>query len=175
MTLVAAAVLLVAIAIGVVLIHRLNAQHDERIATFHYGDALPGIGRRTRRHRRGTVDAIGPTRPSTTATADDMGFGTTGDDEGRHVMATLRERKSYREKIMRALYEAAEGNRLLGVDGVKLRNDLGIPEQDLAAACTYLAGEGWVVVDWARGNTPAMITLTHQGIRRMETEEEQRG
>ncbi|MFE1308518.1 hypothetical protein [Streptomyces sp. NPDC058755] len=90
-------------------------------------------------------------------------------------MATLRERKTYREKIMRAVYEAAEGNRLLGVDGVKLRNDLGIPEQDLAAACTYLAGEGWVVVDWARGNTPAMITLTHQGIRQMETQEEERG
>ncbi|MEU5532131.1 hypothetical protein [Streptomyces sp. NPDC020362] len=90
-------------------------------------------------------------------------------------MATLRERKTYREKIMRAVYEAAEGNRLLGVDGMELRNDLGIPEQDLAAACTYLAGEGWVVVDWARGNTPAMITLTHQGIRRMETAEEERG
>ncbi|GED88577.1 hypothetical protein ACFC08_16775 [Streptomyces sp. NPDC056112] len=90
-------------------------------------------------------------------------------------MATLRERKTYREKIMRALYQATEGDRLLGVDGAKLRNDLGIPEQDLAAACTYLAGEGWVVVDWARGNTPAMVTLTHQGIRQMETEEEERG
>ncbi|MFD7133772.1 hypothetical protein [Streptomyces sp. NPDC059894] len=89
-------------------------------------------------------------------------------------MATLGERKAYREQIMRALYRAAEGNRLLGVDGVKLRDDLGIPEQDLAAACTYLAGEGWVVVDWGRGNTPAMITLTHQGIRQMETEEEGR-
>ncbi|MEV7861079.1 hypothetical protein AB0O86_20165 [Streptomyces hirsutus] len=90
-------------------------------------------------------------------------------------MAILRDRKTYREKIMRALYEAAEGNRLLGVDGAKLRNDLGIPEQDMAAACTYLVDEGWVVVDWARGNTPAMITLTHQGIRRMEAEEEGRG
>ncbi|WP_406729685.1 hypothetical protein WJ438_14100 [Streptomyces sp. GD-15H] len=89
-------------------------------------------------------------------------------------MAILRERKMYREKIMRALYQAAEGNRLLGVDGAKLRNDLGIPEQELAAACTYLAGEGWVVVDWGRGNTPAMITLTHQGIRQLETEEEER-
>ncbi|MEU5611337.1 hypothetical protein ACI2L4_06800 [Streptomyces sparsogenes] len=87
-------------------------------------------------------------------------------------MAVLRERKGYREKIMRALYQAAEGNRLLGVDGAKLRDDLGIPEEDLAAACTYLADEGWVVVDWGRGNTPEMITLTHQGIRRMETEEE---
>ncbi|MFC5672714.1 MULTISPECIES: hypothetical protein [Streptomyces] len=89
-------------------------------------------------------------------------------------MGILRERKTYREKIMRALYQAAEGNRLLGVDGAKLRTDLGIPEQDLAAACTYLAGKGWVVVDWGRGDTPARITLTHQGIRQMETEEKER-
>nr|WP_055571364.1 hypothetical protein [Streptomyces prasinopilosus] len=74
---------------------------------------------------------------------------------------------------MRVLYRAAEGDRLLGVDGAKLRNDLGIPEQDLAAACTYLAGEGWVVVDWGRDDTPSMVTLTHQGLRRMETEEEE--
>ncbi|MEU5078363.1 hypothetical protein HB370_20905 [Streptomyces sp. DSM 40868] len=87
-------------------------------------------------------------------------------------MAVLRERKGYREKIMRALYQAAEGNRLLGVEGAKLRDDLGIPAPDLAAACSYLAGEGWVVVDWGRGNTPEMITLTHRGIRRMETDEE---
>ncbi|MET9449824.1 hypothetical protein [Streptomyces cinerochromogenes] len=90
-------------------------------------------------------------------------------------MAILRDRKTYRERIMQALYQAAEGNRLLGVDGAKLRTDLGIPEQDMAAACMYLADEGWVVVDWGRGNTPAMITLTHQGIRQMETQEEGRG
>ncbi|GAA2353056.1 hypothetical protein GCM10010246_47260 [Streptomyces cuspidosporus] len=99
-------------------------------------------------------------------------FGPAEGGGGGHIMAVLRERKGYREKIMRALYQAAEGNRLLGVDGAKLRGDLGIPEEDLAAACTYLADEGWVVVDWGRGNTPEMITLTHQGIRRMETEEE---
>ncbi|MGW7546173.1 hypothetical protein ACWGKQ_34465 [Streptomyces sp. NPDC054770] len=56
MTLIAVAVLLVVIAVGVVLIHRLNAQHGERIAAFHYSDALPGIGRRLRRHRRRAAD-----------------------------------------------------------------------------------------------------------------------
>ncbi|MER7181415.1 hypothetical protein ABT404_18360 [Streptomyces hyaluromycini] len=56
MTLVAVAVLLVVIAVGVVLIHLLNVQHDERIAAFHYSDALPGIGRRLRGHRRRTAD-----------------------------------------------------------------------------------------------------------------------
>lgn len=88
-------------------------------------------------------------------------------------MATLRERKNYREAIMKALYEAVEGNRLLGITGAKLRDELQVPEQDLAAACAYLAGEGLITVDWARGNTPAMAMLTHQGIRLMEGEEEE--
>lgn len=66
-------------------------------------------------------------------------------------MATLHERKHYREAIMKTLYEATEGNRLLGVTGAKLRDDLGIPEQDLAAACTYLVGEGLVTADWTPG------------------------
>ena len=175
MTVIAVAVLLLLIAVGVVLIHQLNGQHDERIAAFHYGDVLPGIGRRPGRHRRSAVDATVPTRPTTKATADDIGFGPTAGSRERRVMAILRDRKTYRERIMQALYQAAEGNRLLGVDGTKLRTDLGIPEQDMAAACMYLAGEGWIVVDWGRGNTPAMITLTHQGIRQMETEEEERG
>lgn len=87
-------------------------------------------------------------------------------------MASLAERKSYRKKIMRVLYEATEGNRLVGIAGTRLRDDLGIPDEDMAAACTYLEGEGLVTADWATGNTPAMIMLTHQGIRFMEAEEE---
>jgi hypothetical protein len=87
-------------------------------------------------------------------------------------MATLHERRHYREAIMKTLYEAIEGNRLLGLTGARLREELSLPEEDLAAACTYLAAEGLVQVDWARGNTPAMVTLTHKGIRLMESEEE---
>ncbi|MCR8575940.1 hypothetical protein [Streptomyces sp. Isolate_219] len=90
-------------------------------------------------------------------------------------MASLTERKVYREKIVQALYEATEGNRLLGVTGAKLAQDLAIPAEDLAAACTYLVGEDLITVDWTAGNTPAMVTLTHQGIRRMEAEEEKHG
>jgi hypothetical protein len=90
-------------------------------------------------------------------------------------MASLGERKAYREKIMQALYEATEGNRLLGVTGAKLRDDLGIPDEDVAAACTYLVGEDLITVDWAMSNTPAMVTLTHQGILLMEAKEEEQG
>lgn len=88
-------------------------------------------------------------------------------------MATLHERKSYRRAVLNALYQATAENRP-GTPGSKLREDLGLPEQDLAAACTYLVGEGLVEVDWTTHHTPAMVTLTHEGIRQMEAEEEER-
>ncbi len=56
-------------------------------------------------------------------------------------MATLRERKNYRQAIMKMLYEATEGDRLLGVTGARLRDDLQVPEQDLAAACASVVSE----------------------------------
>ncbi|MEK9519610.1 hypothetical protein ACIOMM_22235 [Streptomyces sp. NPDC087908] len=90
-------------------------------------------------------------------------------------MATLQERQLYRERALTALYETTEGNPLLGITGRKLRNDLRIPEEDLAAACAYLTGEGLITVDWEPGNKPAMVSLTHQGVRRMEAEERERG
>jgi hypothetical protein len=90
-------------------------------------------------------------------------------------MATLRERQLHRERALTALYEATEGNRLLGVPGRKLRNDLRIPEEDLAAACAYLADEDLITVVWEPGDTPAMVSLARQGIRRMEAEEQERG
>lgn len=51
-TVVAVAVIVAAIIVGVILIHRLNLQHVERITAFHYSHALPGVGR-GRRHRKG--------------------------------------------------------------------------------------------------------------------------
>jgi len=42
-------VIILVIIAGMILIHRLNTQHAERIGTFRYSDALPGIGRRTRK------------------------------------------------------------------------------------------------------------------------------
>ncbi|MFF7965490.1 hypothetical protein ACFZC3_09000 [Streptomyces sp. NPDC007903] len=54
-TVVTLAVILVVIIAGMFLIHRLNVQHAERIGAFRYSDALPGIGRRTRKSRRATV------------------------------------------------------------------------------------------------------------------------
>ncbi|MFF3288746.1 hypothetical protein [Streptomyces sp. NPDC003023] len=89
-------------------------------------------------------------------------------------MTTLRERQTYRMAIMKALYDAEERNRP-GVNGAELRDSLGVPERDLTAACTYLAEEGLIEVDWTSHSTPATVTLTHEGLRHMEAEEEGRG
>ena len=51
-TIILIAVIAVMIAVGMRLIHLLNAQHDARIAAFHFSDPLPGIGRRSRKHHR---------------------------------------------------------------------------------------------------------------------------
>ncbi|MGW1028192.1 hypothetical protein ACWD4J_31640 [Streptomyces sp. NPDC002577] len=86
-------------------------------------------------------------------------------------MATLRERKTYRKSVMNSLYEAVERNRP-EVSGATLRDELRMPDEDLSAACTYLAGEGLITVDWTSHKTPATISLTHEGIRFMEEQEE---
>jgi hypothetical protein len=53
-TVITVSVITVMVIIGVLLIHLLNGQHNERIAAFHYSDALPGIGRRRRKSRQPT-------------------------------------------------------------------------------------------------------------------------
>ncbi|MEU7722468.1 hypothetical protein [Streptomyces tibetensis] len=101
MLVIAVTVLLVLIAVGVVLIHQLNRQHDERIAAFHYSDALPGIGRRSRRHRRSPADASVPTDPTATAAAYDSHFGPTAGGRGRRVTLTrqgIRQREAEEEE-----------------------------------------------------------------------------
>ncbi|MET9728075.1 hypothetical protein [Streptomyces zaomyceticus] len=44
-TLITIAVIALLIALGTRLIHRLNAQHDERIAAHHFGEPFPAIRR----------------------------------------------------------------------------------------------------------------------------------
>ncbi|MET9734333.1 hypothetical protein ABZZ79_27950 [Streptomyces sp. NPDC006458] len=85
-------------------------------------------------------------------------------------MTTLRERRTYRNAILRCLYGAMERNRP-EVSGTALRDELQLPDDDLSAACAYLADEGLIAVDWTSHNTPATASLTHEGIRFMEDEE----
>ncbi|MFD1833161.1 hypothetical protein ACFSJS_26455 [Streptomyces desertarenae] len=46
------AVIIGAIALGALVIHRLNAQRDERVTEFRYSDAPPGLGGRGAKPRR---------------------------------------------------------------------------------------------------------------------------
>ncbi|MFF7370350.1 hypothetical protein [Streptomyces tricolor] len=86
-------------------------------------------------------------------------------------MAKLRERKNYRRAVLRSLYGAVEHNRT-EVSGTALRSELGLPDEDLSAACVYLADEGLISVEWTSHRTPAAVSLTHEGIRLMEEQEE---
>ncbi|MEU3348922.1 hypothetical protein ABZ723_28815 [Streptomyces sp. NPDC006700] len=86
-------------------------------------------------------------------------------------MTTLRERKTYRKAILRALYGAVERNRPQ-VSGSTLRDEVRLPDADLSAACAYLADAGLIMVDWTSHKTPATTSLTHEGIRFMEEEED---
>ncbi|WP_112467977.1 hypothetical protein [Streptomyces triticisoli] len=87
-------------------------------------------------------------------------------------MTTLRERKTNRKAILRSLYGAVEHNRP-EVSGAALRDELGLPDEDLSAACAYLADEGLISVDWTSHRTPAAVSLTHEGVRLMEQQEEE--
>lgn len=89
----------------------------------------------------------------------------------RVTAMTLRERKTYRQAILRALYGAVERNRP-EVSGATLRDEVSLPDADLSAACAYLADAGLITVDWTSHKTPATASLTHEGIRFMEEEEE---
>ncbi|MEU5532127.1 hypothetical protein [Streptomyces sp. NPDC020362] len=87
-------------------------------------------------------------------------------------MTKLRERKNNRKAVLRSLYGAAELNRP-EVNGSALRAELGLPDEDLSAACVYLADEGLINVDWTSHRTPAAVSLTHEGICLMEELEEE--
>lgn len=90
---------------------------------------------------------------------------------GAAATATLRERRTHRQEVLKALYEAVGHHRReVGADA--LRERLRLPDEDLSAACAYLAGEGLITVDWTSHETPATASLTHEGIRFMEEAEE---
>ncbi|MBT2408278.1 MULTISPECIES: hypothetical protein [unclassified Streptomyces] len=58
-SLVLIATVLLATGVGIRLIHLRNAQHDVRLAACHFSDALPGVGRRSRRTHLGPAPGDG--------------------------------------------------------------------------------------------------------------------
>ena len=87
-------------------------------------------------------------------------------------MTKLRERKNNRKAVLESLYGAVEHNRP-EVSGSVLRAELDLPDEDLSAACVYLADEGLINVEWPSHRTPAAVSLTHVGICLMEELEEE--
>jgi hypothetical protein len=62
-TIITVAVIILAIVAGMILIHLLNAQHDERIAAFPYSEALRRSGRRSRPSRQPSKPDTSSSRP----------------------------------------------------------------------------------------------------------------
>ncbi|MER6565285.1 hypothetical protein ABT288_03625 [Streptomyces sp. NPDC001093] len=87
-------------------------------------------------------------------------------------MTKLRERRNNRKAVLESLYGAVEHNRP-EVSGSVLRAELDLPDEDLSAACVYLADEGLINVEWTSHRTPAAVSLTHVGICLMEELEEE--
>lgn len=74
-TVITVAVILAMIAMGALLIHQLNAQHEERIASFRYGEAIPGLRRRRPRRRRRATGPAGTPEAGTHRDQHDGGRG----------------------------------------------------------------------------------------------------
>jgi hypothetical protein len=86
-TVITVSVIIAMIMLGVLLIHLLNGQHNERIAAFHYSDALPGVGRRSRKNRQPTADRSTrrPLLTPDTATDDPLPTGGGGHEARPHA------------------------------------------------------------------------------------------
>ncbi|MFH8732385.1 hypothetical protein [Streptomyces sp. NPDC017964] len=80
-TVVTAALVIAVIAMGIALIHQLNAQHDARIAAYRHSDARSGIGRLRAQNRRAARLSASPT--AAPPTVDDAVPGAATDDVAR--------------------------------------------------------------------------------------------
>lgn len=71
---------------------------------------------------------------------------------------------------MNEIYEAADGSRLVHLNGPWLLEHMGMPEEELADACLYLVSERLIDGDKTLWNSaiPFSIRLTHRGITEME-------
>lgn len=85
-------------------------------------------------------------------------------------MVSIQERRSLRSRVLRGIYELADGTSAL-VSGAAVRESLGVADADMGAACEFLAGEGLVRLEadaFGTTATPSLIALTHQGVVRVE-------
>jgi hypothetical protein len=85
-------------------------------------------------------------------------------------MIDISKRKADRLRLINAIYEHANGSPLNHVDIEPLMKKLDMPDEEMAAACDYLEGEGLINPDKAMWGhfSPIMVRLTHLGIKEME-------
>jgi hypothetical protein len=85
-------------------------------------------------------------------------------------MVDLVKRRADRQRVMRLIYEAAEGSRLSQVSGQGLLDSTGLPDEELGDICKYLESERMIKSHqtmWGHA-TPHFMELTHRGILEME-------
>lgn len=85
-------------------------------------------------------------------------------------MVDIEARKAMRLRVMKVIFDEADGSTTSYLDGFALARAIGLSDQEMGDACAYLEGEGLIsaqvrVVDQF---TPAAIQLTHKGIKEME-------
>jgi hypothetical protein len=82
----------------------------------------------------------------------------------------IQRRKADRLRVMRAIFDAAEGSESNVVSGSELLDNLKLSDQALGDVCKYLEGEGLIKTTqtlWGH-LTPFIIQLTHKGIKEIE-------
>ena len=85
-------------------------------------------------------------------------------------MVSVSERKALRSRVLHEVYERSGGTSAL-VSAAGVREALGVDDQEMAAACEYLAGEGLVMLEadtFGTTASPSLIALTHRGVVRVE-------
>jgi hypothetical protein len=88
----------------------------------------------------------------------------------RTKLTDIEKQQANRLLAMKAIYEASQGSEGIPVSGPELLEKLGLSDQELGDACTYLKGENLISttnVAWGH-YTPHDIFITHRGIREME-------
>jgi hypothetical protein len=86
------------------------------------------------------------------------------------MVIDIEKRRADRLRVMNEIYEAANGSRFTQVPGPWLLEHMGMPADELADVCAYLASEHLIEGDKTSWGSlvPYFLRLTHRGITEME-------
>jgi hypothetical protein len=85
-------------------------------------------------------------------------------------MVDIEARMAMRLRIMKAIFDATDGSITGYADALALGQAMGLSDPEVADACAYLLGEGLISAHhYVEGQfTPAVVQLTHRGVKEME-------